>query len=73
MSIKLRAVFYTLGLFLCVAVGFNCLILISNMIPPEYYFPISLAVLIGAIFYFVYSAIVAQLEYRAKLEEITKK
>jgi hypothetical protein len=73
MSIKLRAMFYALGIFLCVGVGANCLVLISNMIPPEYYFPISMAAIIGMIFYFVYSVIVAQLEYQAKLAEIAKK
>ena len=70
MSIRLRAMLYTLGIFVCIGVGSVCLVQILTMIPPEYYFPIYIAACIGIGFYIVYSFCVAQLEYRAKLEEI---
>lgn len=73
MNLKLLALSYTAGIFLCIGVGSVCLVQILNMISPEYYSSIFVAAGIGMCFYFVYSVCVAQLEYRAKLEEITKK
>ena len=59
--------------FLSIGVGSFCLAQIMNMIPPEFYFPIFVAACIGMGFYLVYSVCKAQLEYRAKLEEIVSK
>ena len=73
MNLKLRAFVYTTGIFLSILIGSFCLVQIMTMIPPEYYFPISVAACIGIGFYITYSMCLSQLEYRKKLEEIVNK
>lgn len=73
MSIQIRAFLYALGIFAAIGVGSLALVEIMNMIPQEYYFGIAVSAGILMGFYLVYSVCKAQLEYRAKLEEIVNK
>lgn len=73
MSIRTRAMLYTLGIFAAMAVSSFALVAIMELIPQEYYFSIFMAALIAVGLNFVYTVCKAQLEYKAKLEEIAAK
>lgn len=70
MSIQIRAFLYALGIFAAIGVGSLALVEIMNLIPQEYYFGITITALVLMGFYLVYSVCKAQLEYKARLEQI---
>ena len=70
MSIKLRALSYTAGIFAAVSIGAAALVEILKMLPPEWIPKIFIGVLIVALFKFVYDMVKLHLEYKDKLAEI---
>lgn len=73
MSIKLRALSYTAGIFAAVSVGAVALVEILKMLPQEWVPNIFIGALIAMLFKFVYDIVKINLEYRDKLAEIVKK
>lgn len=73
MSIQIRAFLQAVGIFAAIGVSSLVLVNIMNLVPQEYYFGIAMTALGLMGFYLVYSICRAQLEYRAKLEEIAAK
>ena len=73
MSVKLRALSYTAGIFAAVSIGAVALVEILKMLPQEWIPNIFIGALLVGLFKFVYDMVKLNLEYKDKLAEIAKK
>lgn len=73
MTVKQKALFQTLAIFVCIIAGsllLNVILMYTSAEMIKYAFGLALA---GLMFYGVYGVVLSRLEYNTKLEEINSK